>query len=374
MFAKMKPSRIQKQRSSFQFLILILVFFSMVGNANGQHQFIKNDYDTTYICSYTEEFTARVLSALSFVDISFKDNEINKSLKYGINSKVAIGLGFNYSVFGINLGISPWASSVSNSKYGKTKSIDFRMNLYGRKIIFDLYLMSHTGFYLSNPESVLNNWEDNGTYPLRPDMTMFSAGIVSQYIFNNKKFSLRATYLQNEWQKKSAGSFIIGGSFFYSHFHGDSSFIPTDINPPYFINGYKFNHSSSINFGINGGYSHTFVLKRNYFFSIGLSLGPQIGYSETSSSDIGWPDKSSVTMGLNGLIRTGIGYNSRRIYFGAFFINEYLSHQLSINNVSSSMSVGIFRLNFAYRFTLKKPIKFLNPNYWKFLQSKESKR
>ena len=370
----MKPLTIQKQRSLLQLLILIMVFFSMAGNVNGQHQFIKNEYDTTYICSYTEEFTGRTFSALSFVGLSFQDQKVDKSLDYGIHSKVAIGVGFNYSVVGVNLNISPWSSSVSNSKYGKTKSLDIRMNLYGRKIIFDLYLMSHAGFYLSNPESILNNWEDNGTYPLRPDMTMFSSGIVTQYLFNNKKFSLRATYLQNEWQKKSAGSFIVGGSFFYSHFHGDSSFVPSQVDPPDFINGYRFNHSSSYNLGISGGYIHTFVVKKHFFATLGLSIGPQISYASTSCMDTDQPKYIAFRMGFNSGIRAGIGFNSRRFFVGMFFLSEDLTHKLSIDDVTSSMTAGIFKLNVAYRFTLKKPIKFLNPNYWKFLQPKESER
>jgi hypothetical protein len=232
--------------------------------------------------------------------------------------------------------------------------------------------MSHVGFYLSNPESILNNWEDNGTYPLRPDMTMFSTGIVSQYLFNNKKFSLRATYLQNEWQRKSAGSFIVGGSFFYSHFHGDSSFVPSQVNPPDFINGYRFNHSSSYNLGINGGYIHTFVVKEHFFATLGLSIGPQISYVSTSCVDSDQPNYNAFRIGFNGGVRAGIGYNSRRIFVGMFFISENLTHKLSIDDVTSSMTAGILKLNFAYRFTLKKPIKFLNPNYWKFLQPRQS--
>jgi len=310
----------------------------------------------------------RTFTSLSYAGLSYRDNKINKNLDYGIDSKYAIGIGANYSVFGINLSFSPWQSSLSDSKYGKTKSLDFRMNLYGRKIIYDLYLLSHSGFYLSNPKSIIDGWTDTDSYPLRPDMKMFSAGIVAQYIFNNKKFSMRATYLQNERQRKSAGSFIVGGTLFYSKFSGDSSFVPSQIIYPDFFGGYKFDQTLSINIGINGGYSHTFVLKEHYFFSLGLSLGPQINYSIVSSVEENVSNINGVTMGLNGLFRSGLGYNSRKFYVGVFIINEFLANQLSVDDISTYLNIGIVRLNFAYRFGLKKPIKFLNPNYWKILQ------
>jgi len=371
----MNAARNSKSHCFLSWLLLLLIILTGTLKVKAQEPFLKNIYDTNYICSYTEEFTARTFSSISFASISFRDWELNKDLKYGINSKFSFGLGFNYSVIGINLGFSPLRNSVSNAKYGKTQSFDFRMNLYGRKFIFDLYFMMHSGFYLSNPESILKGWTaEEDAYPLRPDIQLFSTGIVAQYIFNNKKFSMRATYVQNEWQKKSAGSFLVGGEFFYSHFQGDSSFIPSQVDPPEFLGGYHFDNSLSINLGINGGYSHTFVVKRHWFLAIGLSAGPQLSYSVIQEYGNDLSKKSGVTFGISAGLRTGIGYNSRKFYVGVFFINQNLYHNLSASNASSWFSTGIVRLNFAYRFVLKKPIKLLNPNYWKFLQPKENEQ
>ena len=368
----MKPNQIKAYFSVLQLFLLLLLIIVSNEKSNAQSFLLKNDYDTNYIYSATEKFTARLLSSVSYTDISFHDQNLNSTLSYSIHSKLRFGVGFNYSVFGVNLSFSPFNNSVADTKYGETKSIDLRMNLYGRSVIFDLYLMSHQGFYLSNPMSIMEEWTDPEAYPLRPDIKVFSAGIVTQYIFNNKKFSLRATYVQNEWQKKSAGSFIVGVNFFYSHFDADSSFVPNDIMDPDFLGGYRFIHSSSLNIGINGGYGYTFVLKQHFFLSAGLTFGPQFGYSVLKSEDLNQSDKAAGTLGLNGALRTGFGYNSKKVYAGIFFISENLAHTTEVSDASSLMSVGIFKLNLVYRFTLKKPIKFLNPNYWKFLQPKET--
>ena len=210
----MEPSQKTEYRYFLQFFLLIIILVTGSEKMNAQAFFLKNDYDTNYVHSALEEFTARMFTSLSYSGFSFQDQNLDKDLIYSIHSKLTVGLGFNYSVVGINLGFSPFSNSIADSKYGKTKSFDFQMNFYGRKMIFDLYLLSHSGFYLSNPESILNGWSDTGTYPLRPDIKMFSTGIVAQYIFNNKRFSMRATYLQNEWQKKVPVHFLLAVSFF----------------------------------------------------------------------------------------------------------------------------------------------------------------
>ncbi|MFK5857409.1 MAG: DUF4421 family protein [Bacteroidota bacterium] len=352
---------------------ILIVVGSFSQESKAQSFLLKNDYDTNYIHSATEELTSRLLSSISYTDILFRDQKLNTTLSYSIHSRYRFGIGFNYSVFGINLTFSPFNNSANNAKYGETKSIDLRMNLYGRSVIFDLYLIKHKGFYLSNPESVLEIWPYEETYPLRPDISVFSTGLVTQYIFNNKKFSLRATYLQNEWQKKSSGSVIVGAALFYSLYNADSSFIPKNIKHPDFLGGLHFNHSSSINFGINGGYSHTFVLKQHFFLSAGLTVGPQFIYTALKCDSQTQASKYAGTFGINALFRTGFGYNSKKIYAGVFFISENLANATIISDATTLMSVGIFKLNFVYRFTLNKPIKFLNPNYWKFLQPKENR-
>ncbi len=367
----MTPPLPKKYYCILKLLLILIVIIAFGIKSNAQSVFLKNDYDTSYIHSATEELTSRLLSSISYTDILFRDQNLNATLAYSVHSKYRFGIGFNYSIFGINLSFSPFNNSAADSKYGETKSIDLRMNLYGRSVMFDLYLIKHTGFYLSNPESILIGYTDQDTYPLRPDIKVFSTGIVTQYIVNNKKYSMRATYLQNEWQKKSSGSLIFGVSIFYSQYNADSSFIPTNIKYPDFLGGLNFNHSSSMNFGVNGGYSYTFVVKQHFFLSAGLTVGPQFIYSVLKCDNQSQPDKSAGSLGINALIRAGIGYNSKKAYVGAFFISENLANTTALNNATTLMSIGIFKLNFVYRFTLKKPIKFLNPNYWKFLQPKE---
>jgi len=102
-----------------------------------------------------------------------------------------------------------------------------------------------------------------------------------------------------------------------------------------------------------------------------MTVGPQFIYSVLKCDNQSQPDKSAGSLGVNALIRAGIGYNSRKAYVGAFFICEYLANTTAINNATTLMSIGIFKLNFVYRFTLNKPIKFLNPTTGNFFSQKK---
>lgn len=362
----------KKLRFPVYLIFLIISLFFNLKKTQAQLSLLNNDHDTNYIASYNELLTTRFYTTVSNATTTFIDQNIGKGIEYDIPSRLTFGLGFNYSIFGLNIGFSPLLNSATNSTYVETKSFDFRINIYSRKFLFDIYLMSHEGFYLGNPEDIFSEWLDTNGDPIRPDMQLFNSGVVVQYLFNNKKFSMRAVFMQNEWQKRSAGSFILGGDFFYSHLSGDSSFIPQDIYPPNFFNGYSLDRSSAINLGINGGYAHTFVIKKHIFLNLGLTLGPQISYAVLTSSEENQPQKSSFTLGANALLRAGIGYNSKKLYVGLLFFSDSFFHELPEMDASSLFSASRIKINFAYRFTLKKPIKWLNPNYWKFLQPKKS--
>ena len=128
----MNTPQIDKVLYFLSWFSLLLVISTGSLKVNAQEPFLKNIYDTNYICSYTEELTARTFSSISYASISFQDQELDKDLRYGINSKFSFGLGFNYSVIGINLGFSPLGNSVSNEKY---VGVDFVMtSIFSRRL------------------------------------------------------------------------------------------------------------------------------------------------------------------------------------------------------------------------------------------------
>jgi len=64
--------------------VLLLLMFTVFNftAARSQVSILKNIHDTNYIFSYTEDFTARTFTSVSFVGVSLRDINIDKSLNY----------------------------------------------------------------------------------------------------------------------------------------------------------------------------------------------------------------------------------------------------------------------------------------------------
>ncbi|MCH5690407.1 DUF4421 domain-containing protein [Niabella sp. W65] len=66
-------------------------------------------------------------------------------------------------------------------------------------------------------------------YYTRPDIETRLYGTTVNLIQNSRKFSAQAAFLLDAWQRKSAGSLLYGGEFFYGSAKGDSAFIPSQL-------------------------------------------------------------------------------------------------------------------------------------------------
>ncbi|MCF8347664.1 MAG: DUF4421 domain-containing protein [Bacteroidales bacterium] len=325
------------------------------------------DYDTNYYHSYTDKVTTRLYSSVKYANFSIQDTRLKKVLRYDINNRVMLGLGANYSIFGLNIAFNLPFNKRDFDRFGETEYIDLQSHLYLRKYVIDLFLQRYKGMYLANSADMISGWDTPDSNYLRPDLRLVDAGLNVQYILNSKKFSYRAAYVQNEWQKRSAGSFIFGASAFYAMVKGDSSVVPTLVIPADFAEGSGYDKSTQFTLGVHGGYTQTFVAWQRFFLVIGLSAGPALGYATVHETAINKKTKGGISVNLNGMIRGSIGYNSYRFYVGFFYLNHIIGNDLPINNLWNTMNTGNFRFNLVYRFSLKKPIKWLNVDYWEWL-------
>ena len=164
----------------------------------------------------------------------------------------------------------------------------------------DLYLQYYKGYYVANPMKVIPDWPSRDTFPKRPDISVFNVGYNFQYIFNHERYSYKAAFIQNEWQKKSAGSFTAGFNAFYVINSADSSIIPGEVNPEDLFYGLQYKRSDAINVGIHGGYYYTLVISQHFFISAGLSVGPSFGYSWLNNNDPKRYHSSDINLSFNG--------------------------------------------------------------------------
>jgi hypothetical protein len=167
--------------------------------------------------------------------------------------------------------------------------------------------------------------------------------------------------LQNEWQKKSAGSLLVGGSLFYNANIGDSSLVPSNLYYGKFFNDLKFSRSNNFCIGPILGYAFTFVIKKHFFILGSINVSANIGFTQLQLVDNLNKLKSGLAFGFRSEMLISTGYNSDRWYFGVSFTNMSIMTQAPVSERSISYETGMYRFNIVRRFATKKPIRILNP-------------
>jgi hypothetical protein len=351
-----------------KYLFLIASFILITSNLHCQFfkRLFSSETDTSYIVDYSKELTTRIFGSQKYARFRLYDGQLEKGLAYLPNDRFLIGIGANHGILGINLGINFPFINNDDDKYGTTEYTNWTTHLIARKVFIDGILQYYKGYYLSNSHEMIQSWPDDGTYMIRGDIRTFSIGLSILYIFNNKKFSYRAGFLQNEWQKKSAGSFLAGGEAYYDIMKGDSTLIPADLLHPSFYDGLHFSRANIFSIGPMVGYAHTFVLKQHWFLSlsltVNLALGNSVLHPDNTYSE---STKSGLTFNLNTVPRLALGYNSPKWCFDISYNNTASRNQAPFDQGWIQFDTGNFRFNIVHRFHIKKPLKILNPGLGK---------
>ncbi|RLD56516.1 MAG: hypothetical protein DRJ01_15145 [Bacteroidetes bacterium] len=334
------------------FIILIIILFGNNFQTSAARLLYKSKSDTNYYESHKKMLAIKFLGVSKVASFSIFDNQNSSKLLYQPNEALNIGLGFNYKWFGLDLAFNIPGFNNDNAKYGKTKKTDIQTHIYTRKIIIDANLQHYKGFYIKNPKDIINNWQSDQAYPQRSDIETVSIGCNLTYSFNNKKFSYKSAFIQNERQKKSAGSFLLGA--FVSAFAIGADH---DIIPYYSIKTFNENlhlvSASSFSLGISVGYIYTFVIRKNYFVTLSLVPGFALGgYSGTTV--LNKTIFNPVKVDGKTLARVSIGYNSKKYYYGFLFVNDNYTSSNQEKNIGVNYGANIFKFYIGRKFSIKK--------------------
>lgn len=348
------------------YILFIFILSGMV--AQGQSEFLvklfTTPYDTNYIKSFETDYTTRLFASTKYNQMGYIDNMVGKSLIYVPNNSLLLGAGVNHGFLGLNLGVNFPFINKDDETYGKTKYYDFTMRFFARRYNTTIYLQDYRGYYLRNTRDMIPGWAHDSAYYIRGDLRSFTIGLDVSYIFNYKRFSCRAAILQNELQRKSAGSFLLGGTVFYNVASGDSSIVPSNVYYGLFYNNLKFNRSTNFSVGPTFGYAYNFVIRR-YFFILGSLNGSlNLAFTKLHLIDSEEEVKSGLVGGVRAEFLVSAGYNGDRWYFGVSYVGMELQTQAPIDERLVKYDTGLFRVNIVKRFATKKPIRILNPSTW----------
>lgn len=352
-----------RARPALILLLIIFPIFLMKGQLTILPGIFKASFDTNYITSYVTDFTTRVYSSVKYNMMGYDDSRIDQRLAYRPNNKLMLGIGVNHGILGINIGFNLPFVNADDKKYGTTEYYDFTLRMFAPKFNLTFYLQTYNGFYLRNTSTLIPGWQKGDPYYIRDDLRNSAVGMDMTYILNSRRFSYRAAVVQTEWQKKSAGSLIIGGGFLYNVTNGSSSIVPDSLNYPSFYDSLRFDRSYNFSIGPLIGYAYTLVIKKHFFFTGSLNGSLNLGFTKLRLLDNADKMKSGPILGFRTEVLISAGYNSSRWYFGVSYVNMNLENQAPIQKCSISYDTGVFRINLVRRFATKKPLKLLNPGY-----------
>ncbi len=250
-----------------------------------------------------------------------------------------MGVGATYKSFTLNLAYGFGFLNPDRGQ-GKTRYLDLQFHNYGKKIILDVFGQFYRGFYLSRHDGISMS---EGPY-LRPDIHINELGASVHYVLNHARFSYRASFFQNEWQKKSAGTFLAGFGAYGGWVKADSSMLPTDINRE--STRGDLQKLNFFEFGPSAGYAYTFVLDRHFFLTGSGSLSLAYGVNTMSGGGSG----HQVTgFNVNTIFRIFGGYNSSTWAFNANYITDGV-RLVSNNGRQVMLTTGNVRVNIVHRF------------------------
>jgi hypothetical protein len=347
--------------------ISILFVLTLVGQS-GFGQFFEGSeqmkFDSTYIKVYRDELTSRIFLKRKQNGISISDKLVQRGLGYKTNDNLLIGLGYTYSFLNINLAVKmPFVNS-DDDIYGKSKYLDLSIQTYFRSFIFGTYLQWSNGYYLSNPENFQSGSVNEIPMQIRGDMRTNLIGLSIEYLFNSSRYSYKAAFLQNEFQKKSAGSPIAGVEAYWVLCMADSALSPYANRGYVFVSEDPYNQVDLFNFGINGGYAYTFVWNEKLYVSLAATLGLAGAYHTVHNT---WDANTccdGFSVGMTSNLKFSLGYNSNKYYVGVSFVRNSVSQFLGNNGDWMTYWNGDIRFNVVKRFNLKRTIKILRPDLW----------
>ncbi len=283
-------------------------------------QYRTERYDTSYYMSYRNKLTLGAVAIKKSTVFKTGATDADQALRFRPNSPGRLGISVAHDFIGLSAtfsvnGLDP---SYSENK-GKTRQTNLQMSVTGRKVLADIYFQKYKGLYL-NTDPVTGIAPSGNKYYIRPDIETALYGTTVNLIGNSRKFSAQAAFLLDAWQKKSAGSLLYGGEFFYGSAKGDSAFIPSAL-----ANTYPHSGVSKINFitfGPGLGYGYTLVLSKHFFITGMASVNADVSYikewEKTNGQNSFW--KFNPNLKAKG----AIGYNTENWGIGLSYVSNRL--------------------------------------------------
>ncbi len=269
-------------------------------------------FDTAYVASYRDNLVVSAVCRYQSADVDLSDKNGN-ALTYTTNTVQQYGGAVHLKWLSLELSFGVPALSAADPGKGNTETRTFGFGITGRRLWFRNFWNTSRGFYVEDPTQLDSTWTAGSPYPVRQDIESLTYHAFADYAFNKQgRFSQVAALNQMERQKRSAGSWVVGGAFWYSRISSDSSLVPFEEQAR-FAPDASFDRVRRFVLGANGGYTHTFSFWGKGYITTLLLIGPcmqRVDIHPVGGTDL----QSDWRLGEVTEFRAGGGYNGDRWY------------------------------------------------------------
>lgn len=305
-------------------------------------------FDSTYVRDYSRQLTVRLFANTKYNALTLVSDAAT-DLVYRPNNRINIGVGASYRALTLNIGFGIPFLNDDDAVRGKTKYLDAQANIHSQRWAINMFLQRFSGYYISSYELVDLGWQQQTERPYRRDLVQYNLGTSALRILNGKRFSYRASFNQDAWQRRSQGSFLVGGYLTYYNFRADSTLVPMRLQDR-FAAGSWMRRGDLTDVGPMAGYAFTYVLKEHWFLTLSAAVGAGLNVQRIALPIAeGEQIRTFAGAGWHGQWRAALGYNSRRTYIGLLFNQENVG-LLGAGEANIRWNVGNVRLNFVHRF------------------------
>lgn len=305
---------------------------------------LYRNHDTNYIHNYGNEVAVKLVAVNKFNYFRIRDRINDSRLRYRPVRDVSLGVGVSYKWFALDI---TFALGLGNkSEFENTRSFDFQGSMFSSKQYISATIQYYQAHKLGNVAGT--DVEINEHSKRREDMRTINFGLQYLYAFNYTKFSLKAPFVFNEVQRKSAGSPIIGASFNMFVMDADSSIVPPEVSES-FHPDLHMRDLNLLSISASFGYMYTYIYKKNYFLTLSLIPGINI-----NSGDYYTEDRNYISPNFNFKLNSmnAIGYNGRSFFTGFQFLTDSYFSRLG-KKLTAEIGYGKFSFFVGYRFKRK---------------------
>jgi hypothetical protein len=307
-------------------------------------------YDTAHVLSYKKSLSIGFVTSIQNSSISLSDS-LNNRLEFSTNNPTQYGIGFSLGWLSAEITFTVPGWSVADTLRGATSSRNLGVGTTGSRLIGRALWNSSEGFHPEDPATIDSSWTAGDRYPARPDIRSNTFLVSANYALSGKgRFSFKAALYQTERQRRSAGTFLLGGALWLNDIRSDGPFLPA-LGNDRFLKGADFDQIRRTVLGATIGYIHTFVIGGKGFVTMALVPGlsaQQQRISLLAASEVA----SDWKVGALAELKFGIGFNGDRFY-AALNSAQYLN----IGEVVDGLNVGTgFRFGrFSVGYRMKPP-------------------